>query len=122
MPKFGKQVQRTMLSSIKNEYRRRTSSNQRGYNYKWQRASKSFLANNPLCVTCLKVGKLSPSTVVHHTVRHGGDMKLFWNSRNWQGLCKQCHDSIGQSQDKGTYNPINIDGFPENPSHHWEKE
>jgi 5-methylcytosine-specific restriction protein A len=31
------------------------------------------------------------ATEVDHIIPHKGDMKLFWDSDNWQGLCKSCH-------------------------------
>jgi len=29
---------------------------------------------------------------VDHIVPHRGSYELFWNQRNWQSLCKRCHD------------------------------
>ena len=28
---------------------------------------------------------------VDHIIPHRGDMQLFWDVANWQGLCKSCH-------------------------------
>ena len=64
----------------------------RGYDRKWRDARASFLRHNPLCVQCFSDGKLKPATVVDHIVPHRGDPDLFWNQRNWQPLCKSCHD------------------------------
>lgn len=30
--------------------------------------------------------------LVDHIIPHRGDKKLFWDERNWQGLCKKHHD------------------------------
>ena len=65
----------------------------RGYDRKWQAARKAFLEKNPLCAACMKAGRLTPATVVDHIVPHRGDMRLFWDEKNWQPLCKQCHDN-----------------------------
>lgn len=65
----------------------------RGYGGKWQRARRSYLQMYPLCAECLRQDRLVEATVVDHVVPHRGDMALFWNSDNWQSLCKQCHDS-----------------------------
>lgn len=51
-----------------------------------------FLRRNPLCVECMKQGKVSPATVVDHIVPHIGDMVLFWDVDNWQALCVSCHN------------------------------
>ena len=86
------------------------TSNQRGYNYKWQQAREGYLAKHPWCVYCLrKLGVKAidpteqlilsitagapptPATVLDHKVPHRGDMVLFWDRSNWQGLCSPCH-------------------------------
>jgi 5-methylcytosine-specific restriction protein A len=64
----------------------------RGYNSRWRRESKKFLALHPLCEECLRHGIATPATVVDHIVPHRGDPKLFWDRSNWQALCKRCHD------------------------------
>lgn len=70
----------------------RESACRRGYGHKWRAAREQFLRRNPLCVECLKRGKIAPATVVDHIIPHRGDEKLFWEERNWQALCKVCHD------------------------------
>ena len=64
----------------------------RGYDSKWRTARARFLQLNPLCVKCMEHGILSPATVVDHIVPHRGDQQLFWDEKNWQPLCKDCHD------------------------------
>ena len=64
----------------------------RGYDTRWRKARKAFLQLHPLCAECMKEGKLTPSTVVDHIVPHRGDPRLFWDEKNWQPLCKDCHD------------------------------
>lgn len=67
----------------------------REYNsHRWRQDRKRFLRKNPLCVFCKQRGKIVAATVVDHIEPHKGDMKLFWNKSNWQGLCKTCHNSI----------------------------
>lgn len=64
----------------------------RGYDSQWRRARAAFLKKHPLCVQCQKDGRLTPATVVDHIIPHRGDRVLFWDERNWQPLCKDCHD------------------------------
>lgn len=78
---------------------RRGSSAQRGYDYRWQKASKTFLARNPLCRYCLRDDRIAAATVVDHIVPHRGDRVLFWDESNWQGLCSTCHNSTKQSEE-----------------------
>ena len=79
---------------------RRGSTAERGYGGRWQRAREAHLRHYPLCVNCLRNGRTEPGTVVDHIKPHRGDMKLFWDSSNWQSLCQPCHDSWKQSQEK----------------------
>lgn len=77
----------------------------RVYSHRWQRASRTFLARNPLCVHCAKIGRDRAATDVDHIVPHDliaaldsgnrdrirNAQQLFWDSSNWQALCHQCH-------------------------------
>jgi len=74
---------------------------QRGYDARWRKVRKRFLAENPLCTECMKEGRLTPATVVDHIVPHKGDPELFWDESNWQPLCKQCHDRKTAREDGG---------------------
>ena len=69
----------------------RGSAAERGYDGKWRSARARFLRKYPLCVKCRENGKLTPATVVDHIVPHRGDPVLFWDEKNWQPLCKDCH-------------------------------
>lgn len=64
---------------------------QRGYGSKWQRARLGYLAKHPLCRMCEAKGRVTEAIVVDHIVDHRGDQKLFWDTSNWQPLCKPCH-------------------------------
>ena len=74
-------------------WRQNRTTAQRGYGAAWRRAREAFLRDHPLCVMCLAEGKLTPATVVDHIKPHRGDPTLFWDTTNWQSLCKQHHDS-----------------------------
>ncbi len=73
----------------------------RTYNYRWRKASKAYLRESPLCVHCERDGRLTPATEVDHIAPHGGDMKLFWDKDNWQGLCRKCHSTKTALEDGG---------------------
>lgn len=80
------------------------SAESRGYDSRWQKARKRFLAAHPLCVECLKEGKYTKATVVDHIQAHRGDPELFWDERNWQPLCKFHHDQkTGREDSHPTY-------------------
>jgi 5-methylcytosine-specific restriction protein A len=80
---------------------RRGSSSERGYGYRWQKARATWLSRNPLCVACHEAGRVAPAVVVDHKVPHRGDQTLFWDTSNWQSLCKCCHDTKTAREDGG---------------------
>lgn len=77
---------------------RRGSAASRGYDSRWAKARRTYLARNPLCVTCSDRHIVTAATVVDHIIPHQGDQKLFWDTDNWQALCKPCHDSKTASE------------------------
>ena len=77
----------------------RGTAHQRGYGYKWQKASKAWLKAHPLCEYCKREGYDNAASLVDHKVPHRGDMKLFWDSKNWQSLCAPCHNSTKKKEE-----------------------
>ncbi len=88
--------------------RERGSAHQRGYGARWRKASAAFIRAHPLC-QCneCQEGKLRtlPSQVTDHRIPHRGDMRLFWDSSNWQAMNKACHDRKTATEDGGFGNP-----------------
>jgi len=80
---------------------RRETSAQRGYSSAWRKAREGYLRNHPLCKKHYDAGHLVPATVVDHIKPHKGDKALFWDSDNWQPLCKACHDRKTATEDGG---------------------
>jgi 5-methylcytosine-specific restriction endonuclease McrA len=98
----------------------RESSSQRGYGYRWQKAREGYLRNHQLCVVCNDKGRIVAASVVDHITPHKGDMVLFWDSSNWQSLCKGCHDSYKTRLElSGRIDGCTADGIPTDPRHHW---
>jgi 5-methylcytosine-specific restriction protein A len=92
------------------------------YGSKWQKARLDFLSKNPLCVEHGKRGLVVAATVVDHIVAHKNDLKLFWDRKNWQALCKHCHDSHKQRLEKsGVVIGCALNGVPIDSNHHWNK-
>ncbi|WP_420893629.1 HNH endonuclease [Pseudomonas rhodesiae] len=92
-------------AEAKRKERRRETSAQRGYSYKWQQARKAYLTKHPLCVECERQGLVVAATDLDHVVPHKGDMGVFWDSSNWQSLCHPCHSRKTASEDGGWGNP-----------------
>jgi 5-methylcytosine-specific restriction endonuclease McrA len=114
----------------------RGSSAERGYGYRWQKSRDAFLRANPLCCMCSTDLRPVAAAIVDHKVaprlkdakasgdaeRIKGAWKLFWNSSNWQPLCKLCHDSTKQRLEKsGRMVGCTAAGLPLDPKHHWNR-
>jgi len=80
---------------------RRGSASSRGYNAKWRKARETFLLRAPLCAECARQGRTVAANVVDHVIPHKGDQDLFWDTDNWQSLCKRCHDVKTATTDGG---------------------
>ncbi len=82
---------------------KRASAYKRGYDRTWGKARKMYLARNPLCAECQrrKKKRIEAATEVDHIIPHKGNMVLFWDENNWQGLCKQCHSEKTAKEDGG---------------------
>ena len=68
------------------------------YNTKtWRNLRKSYLMEHPLCEECLKQGKITPATDVHHKYEISNatntlEMKdIGFDSNNLMALCEECH-------------------------------
>lgn len=90
---------------------------------RWIKGRRIFLSRNPLCVYCEQAGKTTSATVVDHKIPHKGDVELFYDTGNFQPLCKPCHDSDKALEESRGYRPgNNADGMPVDGNHPWNKE
>ena len=55
--------------------------------------SRSFLAKNPVCLSCEAIGKATPATRIGFALPHKGDRRLFFDTRRWIALCADCHET-----------------------------
>ena len=89
----------------------------------WQRLRESQLAQEPLCRYCSEMGRTTAATVCDHIEPHKGDEQLFFDADNLQSLCKTCHDSVKQREEHlGIRIGADTNGYPLDPSHHWNAE
>jgi 5-methylcytosine-specific restriction protein A len=79
------------------------SRHERGYTNEWARASKRYLRDHPwcMCKDCQESGKPLPANCVDHIKAHKGDMKLFWDKRNWQAMNQGCNARKGIREEGG---------------------
>ena len=92
---------RTLKSRSMPRGEQRRTAAQRGYGHRWQVARLEFLRAHPLCVLCEAAGLLTAATVVDHITPHKGNYDLFWDQRNWQPLCRTCHNRKTATEDGG---------------------
>lgn len=86
----------------------------------WKRLRLAQLAKHPLCWTCASIGKTTPADVVDHHIPHKGSERLFFDAGNLRSMCKTCHDSVKQKQEKtGIMLGSNDQGMPLDENHHW---
>jgi len=83
----------------------------------WEAIRQAQLTAHPLCKWCLERGIVRRAEVVHHVERHNGDPVKFF-AGPFESLCKQCHDSEAQSDERRGYSlAIGADGWPLDPRH-----
>lgn len=71
------------------------------------------LSREPLCAYCMQVEEVTEATIVDHVEEHKGDESIFWDESNLQSLCKRCHDSVKQREERGgAVIRFGLDGWP----------
>jgi 5-methylcytosine-specific restriction protein A len=80
--------------------RKRATAADRGYDAKWQMASRAYLVTHRRCKIKGPSCK-GRATCVDHIMPHKGDMKLFWDRKNWQAACASCHSRKTATKDGG---------------------
>ena len=69
------------------------------------------------------------ATVTNHKKPHKGNEALFWDSNNWEPVCKPCHDSVVAKLEGGKINGKDFvinnvsdnEGLPVSGAHPWNK-
>lgn len=88
--------------------RARGTAAERGYGPRWQRERLEFMRDTtlrqglreyPCCEEHLKHDRIVRATCVDHIKPHKGDERLMWDRKNWQCLCKDCHDRKTAKED-----------------------
>lgn len=70
---------------------------------RWRAVKKRFLQAHPFCVECAAEGFPEElANTVDHIVPARGDRHLFWNSSNWQPLCRR-HHNVKSARERAQY-------------------
>lgn len=75
---------------------RRGSARDRGYDSRWDAASRGHRVHDPLCRYCALVGEVKAADLTDHLYPHRGDRVLFWNRTYWVSSCNDCHNGFKQ--------------------------
>jgi len=80
---------------------RRGSARERGYDGRWDKARRAYLAVHPVCEYCGLEGRVQAADLVDHLYPHRvydprRTEGLFWRSEYWVACCKACHDGPKQ--------------------------
>lgn len=71
-------------------------------NTEWRKLREVYMHEHPLCDECLKKGKVTPATDVHHKKSpfKGGEVNynLLLDYDNLESVCKDCHGAIHANQ------------------------
>jgi 5-methylcytosine-specific restriction protein A len=89
---------------------------------KWKAFRLQQLRAHPLCAYHLKRNQYVPAGIFDHVnPKDKYSLETFYRGP-FQSLCKGCHDSAGQKEDKrGHIIGCDIHGVPLDPEHHWNK-
>lgn len=89
---------------------------------RWYRLRWHQLQAEPICRLCHALGAVEAADTVDHIKAHKGDESLFFDGSNLQSLCKHCHDSAKQRQERtGILPGHDVSGMPVDPNHHWNR-
>lgn len=72
---------------------------------RWQKLRMSVLIRDLFTCQMPSCGRIVAGTsklVCDHKTAHRGGEALFWDERNLQCLCKDCHDAIKQQEEQAT--------------------
>lgn len=71
-------------------------------NTEWRKMRDTYMHEHPICEECLKKGKITPATDIHHIrspFRNGEvNWTLLLDYNNLMSLCKECHGNIHAKQ------------------------
>lgn len=89
---------------------------------RWKRMRLAQLQREPLCRMCKQRDRITAATVADHEVPHKGDERLFFDDRNLQSLCNDCHTVTKARQEhRGYLQGCDVTGLPLDPAHRWRQ-
>ena len=88
----------------------------------WKKLRKMHMRYEPLCRSCMAMGRIVEGEVVDHIVMVQERPDLAFEISNLQTLCSTCHSAAKQREEKrGQVIGSAMDGTPLDPDHHWNR-
>lgn len=103
---------KTQKTNSRNEHTPMRELRRKAYNTtEWRKLRETYMKQNPLCEECLKKGKVTPASSVHHLASpfKTGEVNrtLFLDYNNLQSICHECHAEI-HNKEQGHITPQEI--------------
>lgn len=80
-------------------------------NTAWKKMRETYLKSHPICEECLKKGKITPATSVHHIKSpfKKGEVSyaLLLDYSNLESVCHECHGEI-HAKEQGHISPEEV--------------
>jgi 5-methylcytosine-specific restriction endonuclease McrA len=90
---------------------------------RWARLRRLKLRVNPLCESCLQVGRIEPANVVDHKKPISAGGAPYPPLTELASLCERCHNTKSRAEQLGEqrwfYKGCDIFGRPLDPNHPW---
>lgn len=87
---------------------------------RWRRIRAEQLSKQPLCETCLSMGRITAATVCNHADKDSKATEEGFFAGPFTSECAPCHDSVIQRQERrGHIIGCDESGCPLDPSHPW---
>ncbi len=93
---------------------------------RWGRLRRLKLQVNPLCQSCLQLGRIEAATAVDHRKPISAGGEPFPALDGLASLCASCHNTKTRAEQMGEENWLHkgcdVHGFPLDPNHPWNRE
>jgi 5-methylcytosine-specific restriction endonuclease McrA len=90
---------------------------------RWQKLRRLKLRVNPLCESCLQLGRIEPATVADHKTPISAGSDPYPPLAELASLCARCHNAKTRAEQLGEkewlHRGCDAFGFPLDPNHPW---
>ena len=88
---------------------------------RWQRLRRIKLRENPLCESCLQLGRIEPAVAVDHRIPINDGGEAFPRLKELASLCTCCHNAKTRCEQLGEepymLKGCDVFGYPLDPNH-----